>query len=65
VQQILEGTNGVLGAKLSGGGWGGSVVALVDPAMLDAVIAKVVSEYEDGLTILSTYAASGAQGVKV
>ncbi|MFM2413264.1 MAG: hypothetical protein RJB05_440 [Armatimonadota bacterium] len=65
VQQILEGTKGVFGAKLSGGGWGGSVVALVDPAMLHAIIANVVSEYGDGLTILSTYAASGAQGVKV
>ena len=65
VQQILEGTNGVFGAKLSGGGWGGSVVALVDPAMLDAIIANVVSEYGDGLAILSTYAASGALGMKV
>ena len=65
VQRILEGTKGVFGAKLSGGGWGGSVVALVDPAMLDAIIANVVGEYGDGLTILSTYAARGAQGVKV
>jgi galactokinase len=65
VQQILEGTKGVFGAKLSGGGWGGSVVALVDPAMLDAIIANVVGEYGDGLTMLSTYAASGAQGVKI
>jgi hypothetical protein len=33
--------------------------------MLDAIIANVVSEYGDGLTIISTNAASGAQGVKV
>ena len=65
VQQILEGTKGVFGAKLSGGGWGGSVVALVDPAMIDAIIKNVISDYGDGLTMLSTYAASGAQGVKV
>jgi len=65
VQRILEGTEGVFGAKLSGGGWGGSVVALVDPSMLDAIIKNVVNQYGDGLSILSTYAANGAQGVKV
>jgi galactokinase len=62
VQQILEGTQGVFGAKLSGGGWGGSVVALVDPSMIHDIVNHVVTQYGDGLTILSTYAASGARG---
>jgi len=63
VQEILEHTDGVFGAKLSGGGWGGSVVAVVDPNMLDSVITKLKSDYGDGLSVLATSASIGAQGM--
>ena len=65
VQEILEGTNGVFGAKLSGGGWGGSVVAVIDPMFVDDIIATLTSEYGDGLSFLSTFAANGATGVQL
>ena len=63
VQEILEHTDGVFGAKLSGGGWGGSVVAVVDPNMLDSIITKLKSDYGDGLSVLATSASIGAQGM--
>ncbi|MEA2068907.1 MAG: galactokinase, partial [Verrucomicrobiota bacterium] len=33
---------GALGARLSGGGWGGSVVALVHAADADAICGKII-----------------------
>jgi galactokinase len=65
VQEILEGTNGVYGAKLSGGGWGGSVVAVINPVFVDDIIETLTSEYGDGLSFLSTFAANGATGVQL
>lgn len=65
VQEILEGTNGVYGAKLSGGGWGGSVVAVINPVFVDGIIATLTSKYGDGLSFLSTFAANGATGVQL
>ena len=63
VQAILEHTDGVFGAKLSGGGWGGSVVAVTNPTMVDSIITKLKSDYGDGLSILATSASVGAQGM--
>ena len=65
VQEILEGTVGVFGAKLSGGGWGGSVVAVVDPSLLRTIVTTLISEYGDGLSILATTATIGAQGTSL
>lgn len=62
VQSILERTDGVFGAKLSGGGWGGSVVALVNPSCVDNIVATLRHEYGFGLSFLSTHAACGAMG---
>ncbi|MFM7186443.1 MAG: galactokinase [Armatimonadota bacterium] len=62
VQEILERTSGVYGAKLSGGGWGGSVVAVINPKRVDGIIVNVTREYGDGLSFVSTYAATGAVG---
>lgn len=62
VQMILKETEGVLGAKLSGGGWGGSVVAIIRPDCGDAIIAKLNQQYGSGLSIIATHAASGAYG---
>lgn len=36
---------GVYGARMVGGGWGGSVVALVEPGCVDAVTATIESRY--------------------
>jgi galactokinase len=63
VQAILEHTDGVYGAKLSGGGWGGSVVAVINPTMVDSIVTKLKSDYGDGLSILATSASVGAQGM--
>jgi galactokinase len=63
VQEILERTDGVFGAKLSGGGWGGSVVAVVAPNKMDSIVTKLKSDYGDGLSILATSASVGAQGM--
>lgn len=65
VQEILERTSGVYGAKLSGGGWGGSVVAVINPVLVDDIIATLNREYGEGLSFLSTYAAQGASGVQL
>ncbi len=65
VQQVLVRTSGVFGAKLSGGGWGGSVVAIIDPNLVDDIVATLAKEYGNGLSYLSTYAANGAEGFQL
>lgn len=65
VQEILEGTSGVYGAKLSGGGWGGSVVAVINPGSVEDIIATLKHHYGDGLSFIVTYAAHGALGVQL
>lgn len=39
--------DGVLGARLSGGGWGGAVVALVDPTFADDQAKRICDTYEE------------------
>ena len=44
---ILNGSNGVLGSKLTGAGLGGCVVAIVEKEKSDAVLQKLKTEYYD------------------
>lgn len=43
--QIAQATNGVYGARMMGGGFGGSVIALVDPALVDKAQAQIILAY--------------------
>lgn len=45
VVDALDGLDGVFGARMVGGGWGGSVVALVDPERAEEVAATVTERY--------------------
>lgn len=51
--------------RMTGGGFGGSIVAVVEPDMVDKVIAAVNAEYEKvsgkKATIFTTHATNGAQ----
>jgi galactokinase len=42
---IAQATKGVYGARMMGGGFGGSVIALVDPAQLETARAAIVKDY--------------------
>jgi galactokinase len=42
--EIACGTAGVLGARLTGGGFGGSIVALCDPARLHAAADSILAK---------------------
>ena len=42
---------GVFGARMVGGGWGGSAVGLVDPGAVDAVTDAVARQYRDETSI--------------
>lgn len=44
--QAARGTSGVLGARLSGGGFGGSAVVLVEAAAADAAVRRIRQAYE-------------------
>jgi galactokinase len=46
---IAQATNGVYGARMMGGGFGGSVIALVDAAQVEAAQASIVASYGDYL----------------
>ena len=46
IVDIAKATPGVYGARLSGGGFGGSCCLLVDPAKADSIAAAVISGYE-------------------
>ena len=65
---VAKATDGVLGARLSGGGFGGSVVALVLAEKADAAAAAIADEYEAKTGIKGRVrrirAANGAQIVK-
>lgn len=43
--QIMQATQGVYGARMMGGGFGGSVIALVDPAQVIAAQAHISAQY--------------------
>ena len=47
VVDILDGFDGVFGSRMVGGGWGGSVVALVDPDATDDVETAVTAQYRE------------------
>jgi galactokinase len=51
VADALDSLAGVFGARMVGGGWGGSVVALVDPERADGVAATVTERYADATGI--------------
>ncbi|MDA0379240.1 MAG: galactokinase [Bacteroidetes bacterium] len=44
---LLKTQDGVRGARLSGGGWGGSVLALVDPMFSDTSAERVCDAYQE------------------
>ncbi len=60
---------GVYGAKLTGGGWGGSAVILHNPAHTDALRAALAESYTAKFgtppTLLTTTAAAGAEGISL
>ncbi len=47
VVDVLDDTDDVFGARMVGGGWGGSVIALVEPAATDRVAETVRAGYRD------------------
>ena len=55
--------------RMTGGGFGGSVVAVVEPAKIPAITAAIDAEYEKisgrKATIIETYAAAGAHFTKL
>jgi galactokinase len=54
---------GAYGARMTGGGFGGCVLALIDTAAVDAVAAAVTSAYAaEGFTAPDTFAATPAPG---
>jgi galactokinase len=46
IESTIKKQEGCLGAKLSGGGFGGCVVALIEKNKLEAISNKIISEYE-------------------
>ncbi|MEO7933950.1 MAG: galactokinase [Chthoniobacterales bacterium] len=43
--EIAQTTDGVYGSRLTGGGFGGATVSLIDPTKADAIIARFTREY--------------------
>lgn len=44
--EIAQDTPGVHGSRLTGGGFGGATVSLIDPVLADAISARLTAEYE-------------------
>jgi len=66
VVDILDDEPGVLGCRMVGGGWGGSVAALVDPDATAATAAAVEREYRDRTGIdPDVYALGTADGLRI
>lgn len=66
VVDILGEKPGVLGCRMVGGGWGGSVAALVDPDETEAVSAAVEQEYRERTGIdPGVYVFETADGLRI
>ncbi|MFB6229225.1 MAG: galactokinase [Halobacteriales archaeon] len=66
VADILADRPGVRGYRIVGAGWGGSVVALVDPDEIATVAADVEREYRERTGIeADTYAFETADGLRI
>ncbi len=61
--EIARSTAGVFGSRLTGGGFGGATVSLIDPQQADAIIARFAEEYQKitGITC-QTYLTTLAEG---
>jgi galactokinase/galacturonokinase len=47
LQRIVSSTEGVWGSRFSGGGFGGCVVGLVEPAYAEKAVSEITSAYLD------------------
>jgi galactokinase/galacturonokinase len=69
LQALLEATPGVLGARMSGAGFGGCCVALVDGAHAEAARERVLAELVQALPVLagraSAFLADGDDGLRL
>lgn len=67
--EIACGTKGVYGARMTGGGFGGCIVALVDPRAVQDVTDRIAAGYRTPTggppAVFSSGAAQGAGGIKV
>jgi galactokinase len=67
IVEIAASVFGVYGAKLTGGGWGGSAIVLHAPSVLDTLSEAITAGYTERFgaapTLLPTLAAAGAEGI--
>ncbi len=64
--EIAKTVDGVFGCRMTGGGFGGCTVSLVETAKVDAVIAEISSRYKEATGIDPTaFATRPAQGAMV
>lgn len=67
--ELACGLPGVYGAKLTGGGWGGSAVILHDPEVAETLKETLtdgyVARFGKAPTLLTTTAAQGAEGIRL
>nr|WP_309691088.1 galactokinase [Armatimonas sp.] len=65
--EVASALPGVYGAKLTGGGWGGSAVILHDPTVIEnlktALTESYTAKFGKAPTLLTTTAAQGAEGI--
>ena len=58
--------SGALGARMTGGGFGGCVIALVEEARVEAALAAVAQEYDSrGWAAPTGFVAEAAAGARV
>jgi len=67
--EVSSAYTGVYGAKLTGGGWGGSAVIVHDPAVTESLKATLMESYTAKFgkapSLMSTPAAQGAEGISL
>jgi galactokinase len=67
LQRIVSSTEGVLGSRFSGGGFGGCVVGFVDPAHAEQAVAKIKASYlnlhPEVTELAAVYLATSVNGV--